>query len=60
MEILLSFYRLWLRYDFHHTGLVNYKEFLSRLGVSAINQGRPPVEGAKGGKPEHHHIEYIY
>ncbi|XP_022111865.1 EF-hand calcium-binding domain-containing protein 6-like [Acanthaster planci] len=26
--------RLWSRYDFHHNGVVNYKEFLQRLGVN--------------------------
>nr|XP_022292188.1 EF-hand calcium-binding domain-containing protein 6-like isoform X2 [Crassostrea virginica] len=43
-----QFQKLWLRYDFHHTGLVSYKEFLSRLGVTVNNQNRPQAEGAKG------------
>lgn len=43
-------YRLWQRYDFHHTGLVNYKDFLARLGVSVQNRSRPPQEGTQGGK----------
>ncbi|KAK3098848.1 hypothetical protein FSP39_023679 [Pinctada imbricata] len=43
-----QYQKLWLRYDFHHTGLVNYREFLERLGVTVNNQSRPPAEGAKG------------
>lgn len=44
------YYRLWQRYDFHHTGLVNYKEFLHRLGVAVSNQFKPLPDNAKGGK----------
>ncbi|KAH9512262.1 hypothetical protein Btru_041326 [Bulinus truncatus] len=29
-----QFEKLWFRSDFHHTGLVNYREFLERLGVN--------------------------
>lgn len=46
----LFYYRLWQRYDFHHTGLVNYKEFLHRLGVAVSNQFKPLPDNAKGGK----------
>jgi len=46
----LFYYRLWQRYDFHHTGLVNYKEFLHRLGVAVSNQFKPLPDSAKGGK----------
>ncbi|XP_053398276.1 EF-hand calcium-binding domain-containing protein 6-like [Mercenaria mercenaria] len=40
--------KLWQRYDFHHTGMVNYKDFLSRLGVSVLARSKPPQEGAMG------------
>ena len=46
---MISF-RLWLRYDFHHTGLVNYRDFLQRLGVNVKLQGKPPGNNAAGGK----------
>lgn len=26
--------RLWARYDFHHSGMVNYHDFLQRLGIN--------------------------
>ncbi|KAJ8031739.1 EF-hand calcium-binding domain-containing protein 6 [Holothuria leucospilota] len=29
-----QFEKLWARYDFHHSGSVNYHEFLQRLGVN--------------------------
>ncbi|KAH3735163.1 hypothetical protein DPMN_041624, partial [Dreissena polymorpha] len=41
-----QFEKLWQRYDFHHTGLVNYKDFLSRLGVTVQNRGRSQPEGS--------------
>ncbi|XP_077999888.1 EF-hand calcium-binding domain-containing protein 6-like isoform X2 [Glandiceps talaboti] len=28
-----QFERLWARYDFNHTGVINYNEFLRRLGI---------------------------
>ncbi|KAL3881564.1 hypothetical protein ACJMK2_027990 [Sinanodonta woodiana] len=40
-----QFDKLWQRYDFHHTGVVNYKDFLSRLGISIQNRAKP-LEGA--------------
>ncbi|XP_070189620.1 EF-hand calcium-binding domain-containing protein 6-like [Littorina saxatilis] len=43
-----QFDKLWLRYDFHHTGLVNYRDFLQRLGVNAKLQGKPPANNAAG------------
>lgn len=43
-----QFDKLWQRYDFHHTGLVNYKEFLHRLGVAVSNQFKPLPDNAKG------------
>lgn len=42
-------FRLWQRYDFHHTGMVNYKEFLARLGVAVASQFKPLPDNAKGG-----------
>ncbi|XP_041351388.1 EF-hand calcium-binding domain-containing protein 6-like [Gigantopelta aegis] len=29
-----QFDKVWQRYDFHHSGTVNYKDFLHRLGIS--------------------------
>ena len=29
--------RLYQRYDFHHRGMINYKDFLMRLGVNVQN-----------------------
>ncbi|OWF48504.1 EF-hand calcium-binding domain-containing protein 6 [Mizuhopecten yessoensis] len=44
-----QFDKLWMRYDFHHTGQCNYKQFLERMGVSVAHQSRPPPQdGAKG------------
>ncbi|VDI45640.1 Hypothetical predicted protein [Mytilus galloprovincialis] len=43
-----QFDKLWQRYDFHHTGMVNYKEFLHRLGIAVANQIRPLPDNAKG------------
>ncbi|XP_076466442.1 EF-hand calcium-binding domain-containing protein 6-like [Babylonia areolata] len=43
-----QFDKLWLRYDFHHTGLVNYRDFLQRLGVNVKLQGKPPSNNAAG------------
>lgn len=43
-----QFDKLWQRYDFHHSGMVNYKDFLSRLGVSVQSRNKPPQEGAMG------------
>ncbi|KAK7503096.1 hypothetical protein BaRGS_00005722 [Batillaria attramentaria] len=41
-----QFDKLWLRYDFHHTGLVNYRDFLQRLGVNVKLQGKPAGNNA--------------
>lgn len=41
-----QFDKLWLRCDFHHTGLVNYRDFLQRLGVNVKLQGKPPGNNA--------------
>lgn len=38
--------KLWQRYDFHHTGMVNYKDFLARLGVS-MQMLKPQQDGSK-------------
>ena len=42
------FFRLWMRYDFHHTGTMDYKEFLTRYGVRILPSGsqvdKPPSE----------------
>ncbi|KAL8588470.1 hypothetical protein ACOMHN_054049 [Nucella lapillus] len=43
-----QFDKLWLRYDFHHTGLVNYRDFLQRLGVNVKLQGKAPANNAAG------------
>ncbi|KAL4233424.1 EF-hand calcium-binding domain-containing protein 6 [Mactra antiquata] len=40
--------KLWQRYDFHHSGMVNYKDFLSRLGVTVQARSKPASEGARG------------
>ncbi|XP_052809717.1 EF-hand calcium-binding domain-containing protein 6-like isoform X2 [Mya arenaria] len=37
--------KLWQRYDFHHSGMVNYKDFLARLGVSVNNRAKPQQDG---------------
>ncbi|XP_072165535.1 EF-hand calcium-binding domain-containing protein 6-like isoform X2 [Diadema setosum] len=39
--------RLWSRYDFHHTGTVNYHEFLQRLGVNVQKQSKAFPEHGK-------------
>lgn len=41
--------KLWLRYDFHHTGLVNYRDFLKRLGVNVRNSNIPPSGNTAAG-----------
>ncbi|RUS70512.1 hypothetical protein EGW08_021724 [Elysia chlorotica] len=41
--------KLWLRYDFHHTGLVNYRDFLKRLGVNVRNSSIPPAGNTAAG-----------
>jgi hypothetical protein len=46
---VIYLFRLWQRYDFHHTGMVSYKDFLSRLGVSVQSRNKPPQEGAMAG-----------
>lgn len=43
-----QFDKLWMRYDFHHTGLVNYRDFLQRLGVNVKLQGKPPSNDVPG------------
>ncbi|XP_069133814.1 EF-hand calcium-binding domain-containing protein 6-like isoform X1 [Argopecten irradians] len=44
-----QFEKLWMRYDFHHTGMCNYKQFLERMGVSVSHHSKPPPQdGAKG------------
>lgn len=30
-----QFKKFWARYDYHHVGVVNYREFLRRLGINA-------------------------
>ena len=45
-----QFDKLWMRYDFHHTGLVNYRDFLQRLGVNVKLQGKPPSNDVQGCK----------
>ncbi|XP_033107844.1 EF-hand calcium-binding domain-containing protein 6-like isoform X2 [Anneissia japonica] len=44
-----QFDRLWARYDFHHSGIVNYYEFLKRLGINVDRQRKVMPEGAKVG-----------
>ncbi|XP_046566155.1 EF-hand calcium-binding domain-containing protein 6-like [Haliotis rubra] len=43
-----QFDKLWQRYDFHHTGTVNYKEFLQRLGVTPQRPNSKPGPGVPG------------
>ena len=39
--------RLYQRYDFHHRGMINYKDFLMRLGVNVEHAlTYHPQEGA--------------
>uniref|UniRef100_UPI00089DAA5E EF-hand calcium-binding domain-containing protein 6-like n=1 Tax=Ciona intestinalis TaxID=7719 RepID=UPI00089DAA5E len=35
-----QFNKLWSRYDFQHTGAINYRDFLRRLGVNAATAER--------------------
>ncbi|XP_074648584.1 EF-hand calcium-binding domain-containing protein 6-like [Tubulanus polymorphus] len=43
-----QFNKLWQRYDFHHTGLINYREFLRRIGINVDGNGNRPVsEGTR-------------
>ncbi|XP_023929939.1 EF-hand calcium-binding domain-containing protein 6 [Lingula anatina] len=45
-----QFDKLWQRYDYHHSGLVDYIDFLRRLGVRVENTTTKPQEpqGTKG------------
>uniref|UniRef100_A0A2C9KUP1 EF-hand domain-containing protein n=1 Tax=Biomphalaria glabrata TaxID=6526 RepID=A0A2C9KUP1_BIOGL len=44
-----QFEKLWLRYDFHHTGLVNYREFLERLGINVKRSSTTPPSNTVAG-----------
>lgn len=41
-----QFDKLYQRYDFHHRGLINYKDFLLRLGVNVENHLNPKPANA--------------
>lgn len=34
------FYRLWARYDYKHTGVIDFRDFLRKLGVNAATAER--------------------
>ncbi|XP_071941657.1 EF-hand calcium-binding domain-containing protein 6-like [Antedon mediterranea] len=44
-----QFDRLWARYDFHHSGIINYYEFLRRLGINVERRKKTMPDGAKVG-----------
>ncbi|CAH1799481.1 unnamed protein product [Owenia fusiformis] len=39
--------KLWQRYDFHHTGMVDYRDFLQRLGVNVVKSQQPLSDSSK-------------
>ena len=45
---IISF-RFCMRYDFQHRGVINYKDFLERLGLSVERQRAPAPDNASGG-----------
>ena len=50
MSLTFVGYRLYQRYDFHHRGVISYKDFLHRLGVNVALNNQPPPENAQGGQ----------
>ncbi|XP_071791136.1 EF-hand calcium-binding domain-containing protein 6-like [Asterias amurensis] len=57
--------RLWSRYDFHHNGVVNYREFLQRLGVNVkrhdimFPESTKPLSFAEKEQNRHKQVEQL-
>uniref|UniRef100_F6TMY0 EF-hand domain-containing protein n=1 Tax=Ciona intestinalis TaxID=7719 RepID=F6TMY0_CIOIN len=47
-----QFNKLWSRYDFQHTGAINYRDFLRRLGVNAATAERHVTTPLNNGPDE--------